>query len=171
VSRFGDLRVWGAVVLAVNIAAVVSVAWVRWKARSLRTFAPGQSFTLPAGLTPDGKPVRFPSPTRSPCYLVRYGSDSCPYSKADVQVLESLERTLSERGCIILVMAPVPELFPQPVGSGGINLAFVDLSSAWQLQFAETPTTLTLDARSVIRWSKVGSLGREDEWAAVRSLR
>lgn len=166
-----DIRVWAAIALILNLAAIAANVWVSRKARALRMFATGARFPLPGGRTLDGTYVPVPTRGSRPCYLVRFGSEECPQSKADVAALESLERRLNERQCVSLFMAPTPGLFQRPVDRRRINLAFLDLASAAQIPFVGTPTTIVVDGEGIIHWSKIGPLENRDVTEALRSIR
>ena len=165
-----DPRLWFGAAILVAVVAMGANLWVARILRAAPLFRPGDTFALPVGRTVDGAHVDASAHGAHACSVVRYASERCPFCQADAPVFAALEDALGRFDCVTWLLAPAPELFPQPARAGRVNLAFLDVASARGLHLAETPTTIVVDRTGVIRWSKIGALEPPDVDAAVAAV-
>jgi len=161
------LVVLGVVNIALIVGILVGQKKIRLARASYGASAPGHSAKF-TGVDADG--LSFDMPVGGVGTIVWFGSDQCPYCKADRE-MPRLVAALQKKGWQTIVLLPA---YDQRFVPGVLGLSNVQMipfvGGEWLKQFplSVTPTLLMFDGERRLIWYKRGQLTPSDSMRALR---
>jgi len=164
----GWTKCWGQwLALLVCILAVAFAAYARFKLIKADTYALGHRINVDGLLTDGGT-----RPPHAECKVIRYESADCGVCRSNREEWLRLRALLEGEGCEVFEMSSGPKDEVSGPGHGRVHsVRAITIPTAEQITLAGTPSTLVLDQKDRVVWSRTGPVGASQSAEIVRRLR
>lgn len=162
----------GHVLIGVLLVVNVMLYWYVFKSRRSSALYGDSSiqFPVPDGRLRDGN--RATSSRDARCYIVRVGTEHCPYCRKDHDMYAQLVLAGVRVGCRPVSLSPTAAQKPEPiVVESEAQLTFVNFQFGRVLMPFGTPQTILINGTGHVLWEADGAMDNRKLDDGLRALR